>query len=540
MQNILILIILATTSLVHAAPPPTTTPPTNPKRPNILFFFADDWGRYASIYRDPNKPSLNDIIHTPNIDRIAREGLTFNNAFVPVASCGPCRASLATASYFWRCGSGAFLNSKNTDWSNHTNPFTTMPKWVDHLAKAGYHTQRSGKTFAFTPTRGTGKNRSLTQYKDKFPRYGLYVSEATNPADQKTRHNYVIERSRNVIQSTLLSTPQDKPFFLVFGPINVHRPYIADSGQKLWNINPDSLKGLIPSFLPDVHDVRRDFADYLGEVLALDLMLGVMLDELEAAGQLDNTLIILSGDHGIPGVPRGKTNCYDLSIRVPLIMRLPKTIQPNRTVDDFVSLMDLGPTLLEFANAPPIPNADGRSFLKQITSKKSGWIDPTRNSVIVGRERHVSTAREGNIGYPMRAIRNKNFLYIKNFKPDRWPAGDPFNLNTPNEPTYDELHNSTFATMIDLDASLTKAFMFTHRADKNIKPLYDLTLGKRPTEELYDIANDPDQLHNLATNPNYASTLQQLREQVDSTMKRTNDPRLNDAFDFAPYVDPKP
>jgi uncharacterized sulfatase len=531
---------LIITLLTLGALPTLAAPPASPDQPNILFFFADDWGRYASIYEDPTTPSLNDVIQTPNIDRIGREGVIFNNAFVPVASCGPCRASLATANYFWRCGSGAFLNNKNTAWEGYDNPFDTMPKWVDHLAQAGYHTQRSGKTFAFTASRPSGAQRKLTQYKDKFPRYGLYVSEGATETERKTRHNYVIERSRNDIQKAMLSTPENKPFFFVFGPINVHRPYIADSGQNLWGINPDKLKGLIPSFLPDVPDVRRDFADYLAEVLALDLMLGVFLDELEAAGQLDNTLIILSGDHGIPGVPRGKTNCYDLAVRAPLLMRLPKTIAPNRTVDDFVSLMDLGPTLLELTGAPPIPNADGKSFLKQITSKKSGWIDPTRNSVIVGRERHVSNALEGNVGYPMRAVRNKNFLYIKNFKPDRWPGGDPRNLTPTTQPTYDDLHKSTYATMADVDASLTKAFMVTNRFDKNIQPLYELTLGKRPAEELYDLANDPDQLHNLANSPAHASTLQQLRQQIDSTMKRTKDPRLTDAFDQAPYVDPKP
>ena len=100
---------------------------------------------------------------------------------------------------------------------------------------------------------------------------------------------------------------------------------------------------MIPKFLPDVDDIRRDFSDYLGEIEALDAMLGVMLTELEASGQLDNTIIVLSGDHGIPGVPRGKTNCYDLAIRAPLMIRYPKLIAPQRAVDDFVSVMDIGP-----------------------------------------------------------------------------------------------------------------------------------------------------------------------------------------------------
>lgn len=509
-----------------------------PERPNILFFFADDWGRYASIYADPDDPSLNDVIETPNIDRIGREGLLFKNAFVPVASCSPCRSSLATGSYFWRCGSGAFLNSFGSDWEGVENPFKTMPKFPDILGEAGYHTAKSQKTIAFTPTRGNGKDRDLPQYTDKFPRYGLYVSEAKNAAQRQERHNTVIERTRHELKKAMISAPDGKPFFFIFGPINVHRPYIADSGENLWGIKPDKLKGLIPKFLPDVDDVRRDFADYLGEVLALDLMIGVMLDELETSGQLDNTLIILSGDHGIPGVPRGKTNCYDLSLRVPLLMRWPEKIKAGRVVDDFINLMDLGPTLIEFAGAQVPDTMDGRSFLEQIESDQSGWIDPSRNSVVVGRERHFHSAREGNLPFPMRAVRNPDFLYIKNFKPYRWPMGDPNSWNGPSQPSYDELHNNTTVTATDLDASLTKAYMFTHRDTEDEQALFELSLGKRPVEELYDLRADPDQLRNLAENPEMQTVLKELRQQVDTTMRETGDPRLSDAFDRLPYSDP--
>ena len=107
------------------------------RQPNILFFFVDDLGRYAGVYADADKRSLNDIVKTPNFDRIGREGVVFNNAFVPVASCGPCRASLATGRYFWNCGSGAFLNGKASDWKGLANPMTTLPKFVDRLRESG-------------------------------------------------------------------------------------------------------------------------------------------------------------------------------------------------------------------------------------------------------------------------------------------------------------------------------------------------------------------------------------------------------------------
>ena len=140
-------------------------------RPNILFFFADDWGRYASIYSDANNPSLNDLISTPNIDRIGREGVVFDNAFVPVSSCTPCRASLATGRYFWNCGSGAFLNGKASNWNAHNNPMQSLPKFGDLIRESGYYAQKSRKTFAFSPSPLPKTVHSLS--KVGYERYGL-------------------------------------------------------------------------------------------------------------------------------------------------------------------------------------------------------------------------------------------------------------------------------------------------------------------------------------------------------------------------------
>ena len=505
------------------------------ERPNILFFFADDWGRYASIYSDPETPSLNDVIKTPNIDRIANEGVLFRNAFVPVASCGPCRASLATSRYFWNCGSGAFLNGKASNWQGHNNPFNTLPKFVDLLAEDGYYVRKSLKTFAFNQSPQGAQARKVP--KTEYQRYGLYVGTASNDAEKRERREQVLAHPRIEMQRVLAGQPKDQPFFFVYGSINAHRPYVADSGKDLWNIDPDGLKGLIPKFLPDVDDIRRDFSDYLGEIEALDAMLGVMLTELEASGQLDNTIIVLSGDHGIPGVPRGKTNCYDLAIRAPLMIRYPKLIAPQRAVDDFVSVMDIGPTLLDLADVEVPESMDGQSFKKQLTDHRSGWIDQDRNEVIVGRELHFHTAREGNLPYPMRAIRTPDFLYIRNFKPQRWPMGDPRGLDGKTPPTYEQLHQSTAVTMPDLDASLTKAWLITHRNEPDVRPLFDLTLNLRPAEELYDLRVDPDQQNNLIDNDKYAAKCVELSERLMSVLEKTADPRLSDAFDHPPYVD---
>ncbi|MEM9478055.1 MAG: sulfatase [Verrucomicrobiota bacterium] len=526
-RTALFLIFLASGSLAQAAE----------RRPNILFFFADDWGRYASIYADADEPSLNDVIATPNIDRIGREGVVFENAFVPVASCGPCRASLATGRYFWNCGSRAFLNGKASSWQGYENPMHSLPKFGDLIRESGYYAQKSRKTFDFDSSPRPKGLDALGQV--GYERYGLYVGAAKSEAERKSRHDEIVENCRQEIRQVLAGRTETQPFFFVFGSINIHRPYTPDSGKDLWGIEPDSLKGLLPKFLPDAHDVRRDFSDYLGEVLALDLMLGAMIEELETAGELDNTVVILSGDHGIPGIPRGKTNCYDLATRVPLLVRWPKGIPAGRRVEDFVSVMDVGPTLLEVAGAEVPASMDGRSFFPQLSSQKSGWIDPERDSVIIGRELHFHNSRPGNVPYPMRAIRTKDYLYIRNFKPERWPMGDPYDAAKLAEPeALYKMGLRTTPAYRDLDGSLTKAWMMSRREEPGDKELFLLTMHPRPDEELYDLKKDPDQLVNLADDPELATVLKSLRGQVDQVMNTTGDPRLKDAFDQLPWVDP--
>ncbi len=438
---------------------------------------------------------------------------------------------------FGHCGSGAFLNGKASNWKGHNNPFQTLPKFVDLLREGGYYVRKSLKTFAFDPSPPGAGARKTPQA--EYQRYGLFVGTVAGETEKLKRHEQVLAHPRNEMRRVLVGCPEGKPFFLVYGSINAHRPYTADSGQRLWNIDPDRLKGLIPRFLPDVEDVRRDFSDYLGEIQALDAMLGVMLEELESSGALDNTIIILSGDHGIPGVPRGKTNCYDLAIRAPLMVRYPKLIAKGRHVDDFVSVMDIGPTVLEVAGVDVPASMDGRSFKTQLTSAGSGWIDSQRDDVIVGRELHFHSAREGNLPFPMRALRTPDYLFIRNFKPQRWPMGDPRRLNGDNQPSYEQLHKSTAVTMSDLDASLTKAWLITHRDEPEVRPLFDLTLNPRPSEELYDLRRDPGQLKNVADDDSYAATKAELSRRLMSVLKETSDPRLTDAFDRPPYVEQK-
>jgi arylsulfatase A-like enzyme len=317
----------------------------------------------------------------------------------------------------------------------------------------------------------------------------------------------------------------DQPFCFWFGPTNVHRQWVKGSGKALWGIDPESLKGKMPPFLADVPEVREDLADYFGEVQAFDAALGVLVKRLEEIGELDNTLIVVSGDHGAPGFPHGKCNLYDFGASVSLAMRWGGA-KGGRVVDDLVSLTDLAPTFLELGKVAVPASMTGRSLVELLTSDKSGQIDPQRSAVFIGRERHVENARAGFEPYPQRAIRTNDYLYIINFKPDRWPLGDPYRLNGNNAPTANELTNQTRVTLADEDAGPSKAWLVGQRYNPQWKPLFNLAYGKRPREELYDLKSDRHQVVNVAAESKYQQVRADLERRLMGELRRTGDPRL--------------
>jgi N-sulfoglucosamine sulfohydrolase len=489
------------------------------EKPNILLFLADDWGRNASCYRDPTRPSVNDVISTPNIDRVAREGVLFRHAFTGVSSCTPSRASMATGSYFWRCGRQAFLQADPGWQANRIpDPGAALPRFGRLLAQAGYRTSVAGKTLELEGP----KTKRFPLGGDAL-RFSLYAEKHRLNREETAK---VFSRVvREVMRAVLAERQPRQPFCHVLGPVGPHRPFAKESGRTLWGIDPDSLKGKLPAFIPDVPEAREDYADSLGEVLALDLEVGVILDELQKAGELDNTMIVLTGDNGA-NMPRGKTHCYDIAVRAPLMIRWPAGIaQPGRVVDDFVGQIDLAPTWLEAAGITPPAAMDGRSLLPLLTSDKSGIIDASRDHVVVGRERHEADSRPDFMPYPMRAIRTADHLYIHNFKPERWPSGDAYSDGGPSGDPNPQ-------------GSGTVAWLVQHRGEPVVKPLYDLIYGKRSAEELYDLHQDPDQMRNLAADPAFSSQKARLSDRLMAVLERTSDPRLTDAFDMPPYVDP--
>ncbi len=499
--------------------------------PNIFFFFADDWGAYASIY-DSFKP--NQTFKTPAIDQFARDGVYFNNAHVNAPSCTPCRSSLLSGQYFYRTGKGAILQGAEWDASIPTYPLL--------LRDAGYHIGYTYKVWSpGTPQDAPygGKEYEYAKAGRRFSSFSQHVTAMA--AEGKPIAQAKAELYDEVIQNfrDFMDARQDnKPFCYWFGPTNTHRKWIKGSGKDLWGLDPENLKGKMPAFLPDVHEVREDFSDYLGEVLALDGMLEIFLKELEEIGERENTIFVISGDHGIPGMPRGKCNLYPLGTKVPLIFQWPGHIPAGRSVDDFINLIDLAPTFLEFAGQPIPKQMNGKSMVSLLESNKEGTIEPARDHVIVGRERHVAKAREGNLPYPQRAIITRDFLYIINFAPDREPMGTPILPNAP-EPSYEDLEKNTFLAYGDLDASPTKAWMIKNRREKEWEMQWVLGFEKRPNEELYDLQKDPDYLVNVATVEEYTSVKEKLHDRLMNTLKSTGDPRvIGDGltFESPPFV----
>ena len=506
------------------------------ERWNILFIFADDWGRYASCYRGlDGRPTLNDVVQTPNIDRVAREGVLFKNAFVNAPSCTPCRSSLLSGRYFFNCGRGAILQGAIWD--------SAIPSFPLMLRDGGYHIGKSYKVWS--PGKPADAPIGGQQYAyEKAGREPNHFSTVVTKLvgggmTVEAAREKMLDQVRGNFAAFLADRKPGEPWLYFFGPTNTHRPWVKGSGQALWGIDPEAVKGKLPQHLPDVPEVRQDVADNLGEAQAVDAYVGVLMKMLEEKGELEHTLVVLSGDHGMGGMPGAKCNLYDFGTNVALVARVPGG-KAGRVVDDLVALPDLAPTFMEVGGATPPADLYGRSLLPQLQSNKSGQIDPERTWAITGRERHVATAREDNLPYPMRGLRTPDFLYIRNFAPDRWPMGAPYSATATGAPPAEELEKNTFVAYPDMDASPTKAWLILHRNDPQWQGHFERAFGKRPAEELYDLRKDPDEVQNVAADPVYAKEKEKLAAQLMKKLTEAADPRVVGdglVFDQAPFTD---
>lgn len=506
-------------------------------RLNILFVFADDWGRYASCYKGlDGRPTINDVVKTPNVDRVAREGVLFKNAFVNAPSCTPCRSSLLSGRYFFQTGRGAIL--QGAVWDEKIPTFPLL------LRDAGYHIGKSFKVWSPGTPADAGFGGQQYAYQKAGNACNNFSEEATARVAKgmavAAAREEILAQVRGNFDDFLAARKPGQPWLYWMGTTTTHRSWIKGSGKKLWGIEPEALKGKLPKSQPDVPEVREDFADYLGECQAVDAYVGVLMKRLEEAGELEKTVVVLSGDHGMPGVTSGKCNLYDHGTSVALVVRWPGG-KTGRVLTDLVRLPDLCPTFLEIGGVKPPENLYGKSLVPLLKSDKAGLVDASRDWSVSGRERHVGAAREGNLPYPMRSLRTPDFLYIRNFAPDRWPMGAPYS-SAESTPDLKRLDNDTRAAFPDMDASPTKTWLIAHQHEAQWKWHFDLAFAKRPAEELYDLKSDPDQVKNLAADPAFAAQKGALSGRLMKLLKDANDPRVTgdgSTFDKPPFSDPE-
>lgn len=479
----LLLLVLVLPSLLCAAVAPSPKSP-----PNILFAIADDWGPHASAYGQR-------WIKTPAFDRVAREGLLFKHAYTPNAKCAPSRACILTGRNSWQLEAAA----------NHICHFPSKFKgWAEALAEQGWNVGHTTKGWG--PGRAVdaqGKPRQMTGKSFNRRKAEAPTSEISN-CDYAANFNDFLKQA-----------PAGKPWCFWFGAIEPHRAYepgsgIAKGGKKLSDIDH------VPAYWPDTPEVRSDLLDYAFEVEHFDAHLGRMLAELERRQLLDNTLVIVTADHGMP-FPRSKGNINPQANHVPLAMRWKGGIaKPGRVLEDMISFVDLAPTLIEIAGLSWAQTGMAPSAGRSLSDLFADARRESRDFVVLGRERN-DIGRPQDQGYPVRALLRRDSILIENFEPKRWPVGNP-------ETGY-----------LDCDGGATKTLLLDmHRRDPASR-FWQLCFGLRPPLEFYDLKTDPDFVDNRPEDLRAES----MRRELHSVLKAQGDPRMlgqGELFDRYPHA----
>lgn len=487
-HNASLLLILSVVLIGSCDAEKNATRQQSTKGPNFLIVVSDDqsW-EHTSFAGYP-------LVSTPAFDEIANSGVYFTNAYASAPTCTASRTSLLSGKHFWQTGPGATL------WGSFTK---ALPNFQQVLKQNGYRVGFTGKGW------GPGKNQTKFQglFGERFDQVHLQPPDGMSAIDYSANFDAFLSKQ-----------PKDKPFSFIFSPFEPHRPYgsIRDMDNRI-----DWRDVAVPGFLPDAPGVKKDITKYLAEIEWYDEHLQNILEQLQEHGVLDNTMIIVTSDNGMP-FPRAKSSNYEYGVHVPLAVMWKGKISGDRKVTDFVNLADIAPTVLKAAGIS-IPKAmTGVSFLDLLDSKKSGRINPERNFTVTGFERHRAGARRDNSNYPIRALHTDDYLYIKNFFPDRWPAGDP--------PDFE-----------DIDDESQSKFALLAAMNPKIKQLKTLATAKRPAEELYALADDPYQLNNLAGDESQQRTLSALRVKLLAFLTDEGDGRATgdgSEYDDLPYYAP--
>ncbi len=444
---------------------------------NVMFITLDDMNRDSvGVYGSKVKGT------TPNIDKLAGEGLRFEHGHVSIAICMPTRAVWMTGRYPHNSGALGFTK---------INP--GVPTLPETLLKNGFMTGILGKTEHVVPSRP----KAFGYRRDR--------SEMDNGRSQKSYGQFTAEFLGQVKKA-------DKPFFLMVNAHDPHRPFdnrkpasertFADEAPKNKKkgkrgdypapskiYQPEEI--VIPGFLPDLPPIREEIAQYYSSVSRADDVVGRVLVELEKAGFAENTLVMLKSDHGIP-VPFAKTNVWRHSTLTPWIVRWPGTVKPGtHETEHAVAGVDFAPTILEALGLPPMNGMDGRSFLPILRGRKQK-----------GREfvyTHINTSASGR-SYAMRSLQGKRYGLIWN----GWHDGE-----------------TTFKNE-SMSGLTWKAMAKSAQNDPALAKRVKHYLYRAPFE-FYDYGNDPDALNNLIDDGEHAEWVDRYGEELLKVMKKTKD-----------------
>ena len=468
-------------------------------RPNILIAIMDD-----ATYAHMGAYGCN-WVNTPNFDRVADQGLLFNRAYTPNAKCSPSRSCILTGRNSWQ------LEQAANHWPYFPLKFKTYP---EVLKENGYHVGYTDKGWApGIALNADGSPRALvgTAYNNK---------QTVPPGASISTNDYAANFAEFIAQNSNKS-----PFCFWYGSREPHRAYDSGIGIAKGNKNIAQIDSVY-SFWPDNKTVRSDLLDYAFEIEYFDTQLGKMLKLLEEKNQLDNTIVLVTSDNGMP-FPRIKGQEYEYSNHLPLAIMWKTGIKTTgRVVDDFVNFIDFAPTFLEYAKIEKADSGmkpiEGRSLKPIFESSLSGIVDPSRNDyVLIGKERH-DIGRPNDWGYPIRGIIKGDFLFVHNFEPSRWPAGNPI------------------TGYLNCDGSPTKTALLETRTHPEKHQFWKASFGKRPEYELYNIGEDAECTKNLANLPQMKETLEGLKQLMTSELQRQHDPRImgnGEVFDSYIYAD---
>ncbi|MES2599046.1 MAG: sulfatase [Verrucomicrobiota bacterium] len=444
-------------------------------QPNILFAIADDWGPHASAYGTP-------WVKTPAFDRVAKEGLLFKNAYTPNAKCAPSRACILTGRNSWQLKEAA----------NHICYFPPEFKgWGEALSEKGWNVGYTTKGW------GPGVANDANGNPRKMTGTPWNKKKAKPPTPDILNCDYAAN-----FADFLNAAPADKSWCFWYGAVEPHRGYefgsgVKKGGKKLSDIDH------VPDYWPDNEVIRNDMLDYAFEVEHFDSHLGRMIADLEKRGMLENTLIIVTADHGMP-FPRSKGNANVQANHVPFAAMWKKGIAtPGRVIDDFISFIDLAPTFVEVAGLKWADTGMAESPGRSLTDLFAAKPVHVRDHVLLGKER-TDVGRPNDWGYPIRAIVKHDSVLIENFEPSRWPGGNP-------ETGY-----------MDCDAGATKSFIIDAHRKNPADAFWQLCFGLRPGLEFYDLKADPDFVKNLPADARATA----MRDQLHAELKTQGDPRM--------------